>query len=50
MDYATWLETISKDCPRALDVQGGSFCKCEDDMRGYCSFAVCPRREDLVKK
>jgi len=49
LSYLEWLETILKDCPRALDIRGGSFCKFPDGKRGYCTFRYCPRREDLVK-
>lgn len=50
MDYLTWLETISRHCPQAINVRGGANCRQDDGRTGYCDFDSCPRREKEERK
>jgi hypothetical protein len=47
MDYQTWLETVSRQCPRAVNVRGGAYCRDPNArVKNYCDFERCPRRTD----
>jgi len=50
MDYQTWKETVSLQCPRAVNVRGGAMCFYKEGRKNYCDYNTCPKIKDDVLK
>ena len=45
MKYLDWLESISRNCPRAVNVRGGAMCR-QGRILEYCDLKKCPRVDE----